>query len=551
MRVKDISKRDFKKNKPAAKKKKYIKMTKLDVIKKRNLIVIFSCVFVFIILGILLVVFTQIKPSKEDLIVYQKNGIFGTHTIIEGVDVTGKTIDEARISLKDSVDNKLISVNITYSVKGKVYNEDAFSLGLKTDINDILIEAMLFEKTGSLWQRLLKAKEAEKYKIYYQINIVADKSTVTTAVKKIVSDYNVNPVEPKITFNPNAETEEEYIVWSEEVAGIKVDADSFINKILHQIPQDQYNFGELEYIEIKPKQTKEDVASSIVKLSEFSTSYAKGSLSEENRVYNISYMAEKLSGSIINVGEKWSINETVGERTEKNGWKVAPAIRNGVLIDELGGGVCQVSSTVYNAFLLAEVAIVERHAHSYPSPYIATGLDATIDYGNKDLEVKNTLSDTVYIVVMSDKEEKTVSAMAFGPKPDHDYQVVMRGLIWEDAIKPTEEKKYKVAKDGFAPDGVYVNVGTSYAYPATLDGSRWKTYRYYYPKDYNIDEDSPYSWIGYIKGDNNSGEKHDVKFSRADGEDKSIVSFYPPQSGLYYLNPNDPRSFGLDGSVYN
>lgn len=107
------------------------------------------------------------------------------------------------------------------------------------------------------------------------------------------------------------------------------------------------------------------------------------------RISNVALAAEKIDGKILLPGETFSYNNTVGERTAERGFQKAPAYLNGESVQELGGGICQVSSTLYKATLLSNLEIVEHHNHSYVSSYIGIGMDATVSWGGPDYQFKN------------------------------------------------------------------------------------------------------------------------------------------------------------------
>ena len=109
----------------------------------------------------------------------------------------------------------------------------------------------------------------------------------------------------------------------------------------------------------------------------------------ENRNENLRLACSKLNGLILQPGETLSYNEVLGKRTTEAGYKPAPAYSGTELVDEVGGGICQVSSTLYLSSLFAELHIVERRNHGYPASYIPLGLDATVNWGTTDLKIRN------------------------------------------------------------------------------------------------------------------------------------------------------------------
>lgn len=115
-----------------------------------------------------------------------------------------------------------------------------------------------------------------------------------------------------------------------------------------------------------------------------------------NRISNINLACESISGTTVKPGEEFSFNEVVGKRSKERGYKDAPIIFHGEKSYGTGGGVCQVSTTVYMAALNAGLEITQRHTHSEKVSY-APGTDATVVFGEKDMKFKNNTSDTVYI----------------------------------------------------------------------------------------------------------------------------------------------------------
>lgn len=112
--------------------------------------------------------------------------------------------------------------------------------------------------------------------------------------------------------------------------------------------------------------------------------------SNKNRAKNIELAAETINGKVLSPGEKFSFNNIVGNTTAAKGYLLAGAYSAGELVENYGGGICQVSSTIYNAVLYANLEIVERYNHSAVVSYVDPGLDATISYGSRDFKFKNS-----------------------------------------------------------------------------------------------------------------------------------------------------------------
>ena len=156
---------------------------------------------------------------------------------------------------------------------------------------------------------------------------------------------------------------------------------------------------------IVPLLSAEPVMREKTVVSSFSTSIAH----QSNDVkHNITLACGKLNGVRIGAGRTFSFNDTVGEGSAKNGYVDGAVLYQDGIVMEPGGGLCQVSSTLYNAFLLSGFSIVERHRHYQPVTYVPLGLDATIKYGKKDLKMKNVSDQDVVISVSLNNASCTI-----------------------------------------------------------------------------------------------------------------------------------------------
>ena len=120
--------------------------------------------------------------------------------------------------------------------------------------------------------------------------------------------------------------------------------------------------------------------------------------SSEGRTNNVILACEKINGTIVNSGEIFSFNNTVGQRSSQAGYKDAPIFSGNKVIDGIGGGICQASSTLYNATMASGLQVIERHPHSLPVKYCPPLLDATVSWGIEDYKFKNILDRPVQIL---------------------------------------------------------------------------------------------------------------------------------------------------------
>lgn len=188
------------------------------------------------------------------------------------------------------------------------------------------------------------------------------------------------------------------------------------------------------------------------------------------RIHNVYLAAQKIDGHIYNPGETFRYNATVGERTEAGGFGAAPAYVGGKTVDSVGGGICQVSSTLYYATLLANLQIVTRYCHQFVPGYITWGCDATVSWGFPDFAFRNNTDYPIQIVTEWEDNQLTVTIL--GTKVDDTYVEITNAVLsstpWETVYEINEEME-----PGSAP----VEVQTPYT------GYLVKTYRNVYAGD--------------------------------------------------------------------
>lgn len=203
-------------------------------------------------------------------------------------------------------------------------------------------------------------------------------------------------------------------------------------------------------------------------LGEYTTSVS----GTADRRSNVQLAAQKCSGTILLPGEVFAYNQVVGQRTEAAGFKKAGAYSNGETVQELGGGVCQDSSTLYCAALYANLEIVERHNHSYVSSYVPIGMDATVSWGGPDFQFRN---NTDYpIKVVASYANSKVTFQIVGTKTD-DYSV----KITTETISTTAPTVQEVPDDT-------LEAGTTQVADKGHTGYKVQSYRHVYDANGNV-----------------------------------------------------------------
>lgn len=272
----------------------------------------------------------------------------------------------------------------------------------------------------SVEKDILVEKVKEELKDFYKNSNIIDAPVIHTKaddidIDKIYSEVYKEPqdayiMQDPITVHPNVNGVDFNISIEEAKELIKEDKEEYIiplkitiaNKTLKDLGQEAF-----------PNQ-----------LSTFSTKYNSGNA---NRTTNIKLASEKINNTIIMPGETFSYNQTVGKRTIEAGYKEAGAYAGGQVVQTVGGGICQVSSTLYNAVLYANLEIVERYNHYFESSYVDASRDATVSWGTLDFKFKNNRKYPIKIVTTSKNGVETVSI--YGIKEETEYEVIIQSKV--------------------------------------------------------------------------------------------------------------------------
>lgn len=262
------------------------------------------------------------------------------------------------------------------------------------------------------------------------------------------------------------------------VIGVDFDTDA-AKTALDEAEEGQTVTVKLVYTE--PEITTADLEENLFKdrLSGYDTKVG----GSEGRKSNVRLAGEKVNGIILLPGDSFSYNNTLGQRTAENGFFPAPAYFNGETVQEYGGGICQMSSTLYAATLYANLQIDERHNHTYASSYIGLGMDATVSWGGPDFQFTNNQKYPIKLV--AGMWNGYASVQILGTKTDSN-KVEMRSETLETKGFPTETKKDPTLEEG---KQIIEQHG--------VDGYKVQTYRIIKDADGNVLSENKESFSSY------------------------------------------------------
>ena len=300
---------------------------------------------------------------------------FSDNVYVNGKSLKGLTMEEAKTLMK-TVENDLasgIKVEVKAGDKSYNYTKDDFKYTFDT-------EAVLNEAKQYSEEKGIKTEDKN-----YEIKMTVDDSTCKDLITKIAADIKTDAKDAKVTdFDPDAES---MFTITAESKGKTLDETTSLSALSTFIKNGNIaGTVDATVKEVDPEYTADFLKKNITKLSEFSTTSTNNSNGNENMRVSLA----ACNGSIIEPGETWSFNDHTGNSNlESNGYKPAGVIVEGRSETGVGGGICQSSTTIYNAAILCGMSVVERECHYYKSVYVDAGRDATVDYGNIDLKVNN------------------------------------------------------------------------------------------------------------------------------------------------------------------
>ncbi|MEE1531387.1 MAG: VanW family protein [Clostridia bacterium] len=327
-------------------------------------------------------------------------------------------------------------------IKPRLYLDDSLLSDTIKDINSKMKDAIVdnsyyIEKNNLIIVKgkagyIIKTEEL-KEKIYEQIsNIHTNYQIIEIPVEyKEPEPINLQKIHEEIYKEPqDAYVQKNPTVVHPEVNG--VDFKISVEEAEELLKEDKEEYT-IPLKITKPKKTINNLGEEAFPdlLATFSTRFDG---SNYNRNTNIKLAAKKVNGTVILPGEKFSFNTIVGSRTIEAGFKEGTAYIGGKVVPDVGGGVCQVSSTIYNTALLANMQIVERSNHMFTTGYVAASRDATVYYGSLDFVFKNSRKYPIKMVASANGGVCKVSI--YGIKEEKEYEVIIQSKI-TSYINPT------------------------------------------------------------------------------------------------------------------
>ena len=332
------------------------------------------------------------------------NTIYGL--TIDGHSISHQSMDEVDTYLQErSTEPQKIRI---VDPKGKETTMNLADLGITIDRVGTLTDVMDYGYESDVMTYVMHRVDALLHEKAMNIRYKVD--------GPVAESYFLNYAKAmgQVGANATVTLEGNTVVHQPAKVGRKLDVTATMKRL-----QEQLQEGKVETLELvinesaQPTITDKDLVSITSILGSFTT-YFDGS--NTSRAHNIHLASQKIHQTFIPAGGIFSFNQVVGERTPEAGYDDAPVFMGGRLVPGIGGGICQVSSTLFNTALLSGMDIVERDTHFAPVSYIPVGLDATVAWGYIDFQFKNPYSHPIYVIAEEGAGYVTITIL--GAKED-------------------------------------------------------------------------------------------------------------------------------------
>jgi len=408
--------------------------------------------------------------SQQDWDELMLTGVYHDGITIDGISVGGMTLEQAREAVEKKMKTRVEAIRLAL-----IYDVHTYELTR----NDFIIS----DNTNEVTEEALRAaREGSRVKVQKEIDDIAENG------KAYLTDYTVNtaPVKTRLgaiaveLYKPaqdasiriNKDDRNNRFTYTDDVSGVEVDLNALYAAVEKQIRLRQYGTVAIPVKEIPASVTTETLQAGTAQLATAATSFGRSPYNRDSRVANIKKAVGIINGYVLKPGAEFSANTVLGPRTYARGWQPAPAIVRGGSEDQAGGGVCQVSTTLYNAVLKADLEIVSRKGHSIKLSYVDGGLDATINTGTIDFVFRNNTDADAYIFCWVDGSEQKVHFEIYRAVFPDAYDEIRLMSEKVETLYPAGEML--VTLDTTKPAGYREKV------QSRRNGSIYKSYKHFY-----------------------------------------------------------------------
>ena len=395
----------------------------------------------------------ELLPYKrENVALFQQYQDYAVRDVIypgvfvDGVSVGDMTIEEAKVALSANpanVTGNAVPYAVTVAIGDKTWQVDQTNVPAVRNLGNVLERAYAIGRTNTtdiqitphtpFRQRIDQLMELRSTGVNLSTDVTYDTEAVKNIVQQISDYVTRDPINAQIL---SFDYKTRNFTFSDDYPGIKMDSELLYNRIIAALNEGQQGAIVTTNLTLTPADiTKDDLTTNFNLIAAYTTD----TTSESNRNTNIELACQAINGTALLPGEVFSFNAATGQRTTEKGYKAAGAIAAGQSIEEVGGGICQVSSTIFNAVARADLEIVERSPHAWPSTYVDRGEDATVNWPNLDFKFRNNTEAPVFIITYYNNRK--MSAEIWGLALEEGGTIDLESKVVR-TMEPSAEVKY-------------------------------------------------------------------------------------------------------------
>ena len=381
---------------------------------------------------------TVVEMTESELRELLSSDKFPQGIVVDGTDVGGKTINEASSLLKASAPEAPITTNISLNLDNEVIPLDLSSLNFESNLDEILTNAFNEyalkgdEDINGLIANYNARENLKKANASYTSAYTLKTEGISEIVHGTLDEKSTEAQDAVITGFDSSTCEFQY---TPSTKGYEIDIDTAVNDVKTLLDAGTYEGQVVVAAEVtEPELTTEMIKNDFGLVGSASSQ----TTANANRNHNITITCEKINGMVLQPGESFDFNAFIGQRTPDKGYKLAGTIQDGQLKDDYGGGICQVTSMMYQSVIKSDLEVIERNPHMWPSSYATAGTDAAVDWPGQTFSFTNNSGYPIAISIYWNPENAMLTSQIYGHKlPDGQY-IGFEGAVVSRSSATTE-----------------------------------------------------------------------------------------------------------------
>jgi len=418
----------------------------------------------------------QQEKDRQEFEALANSTTFLEGITVNGVSIGGMAMDEARTALATAESTISAQREVQLVYNNKLYPLDISDMPISLNTESVLKDAYTLGKTGDLAAMKAEVEDVKTNGREFTLSVSYDLGALNTKVAAIAAQIDIPAQDAQVT---GVDDDTHALLIKNEVVGYVVDQNALVTMIKDSILNGVGTAITIPVVETQPTLTAATLQGQYVLRASATTDF---STSTSARKYNVRKGAGLINGTVLKPGEVFSTNDTLGTRTIGNGWKTANAYESGAVVPQAGGGVCQLSTTLYNAIVKADLQVVSRRNHSMPVHYIKEGLDATINSVGNIIDFKFENNTTADIIIIGYTSGNNLTFEVWGiPFATTEYdEIKLTSSLVSTTSEGGDPVQIEVPVGTEKADGSLMVAGETYVAVTPRKGYVYQSYKNYY-----------------------------------------------------------------------